>query len=144
MNIARLIAILTLTGGIVSAFAWHEDKPPGAKFFPEESDEVRAAQQSDQRVMGEVGVVVEDTQPPSTAHSDGPDSDAAQVVGEAPDPAQALKEVERVQREDERGPWNLIAWCAVCGAIGFGGVVAARQWLNKWVPEPPPLTRRKW
>jgi hypothetical protein len=144
MNLKKLIAVLLLIGGIVSAFAWHEDKPTGAKFFAEESDDVRAAQQGDQRVVGEVGAVVEDTRPSSSAHSDESDSEAANVVGAVEDPAQALKEVERVQREDERGPWNLIAWCAVCGAIGFGGVVAARQWLNRWVPEPPPLTRRKW
>lgn len=136
----RLFIIVALLLAAASISAWNKGMPKGAKFFPEQSQEEVARQQSKQVVVGEVGAVQDREAKPSI---DGPSSEgaAAQDLASASRAAEDVRKAGQQLREGKGGfPW----WMAIFGLIGFACVLALRQYANRAIPEAPRIKRPKW
>jgi hypothetical protein len=121
-----------------SGWSFVEDRPPGAEFHAETSQEQVAQEQRFQKSIGEVGIVEEDTEVPATVGGET-SPEAADVVAQAHDPV-AAETVRRAgaPRESRAFPW----WgLAVLGVLGTGGVLGVRAWVARNVPEMPDLRK---
>lgn len=147
MKTAR--AFLVVMASIVSALSWgwHEDKPAGAAFQPEVTDQRLSRDQSYQRTQGVVGQV-EDARresgpiDPETSSSQS-EQDVMGAATDSEEAAQALRDADRVRRSEGSGERTVLSGALVLALIGCA-FLAVRQWANRNIPEPLAVPHRKW
>ncbi len=129
----------------VGACAFHEDKPRGKTWIPEESDASVGTKQKYQGTVPTYGDVPLNTQVES-APAPTVDPGARENLGAAAeqiDGRQVLDEGRN--RTDARSsgggfPW----WALAILPVGFGVVAGLRQWANRALPEPPQPKKPQW
>lgn len=149
MNHQRIPILLVLISLCTSAMAWVDDRPEGAKFYPEQSQAQVELQQREQRTMGELGNVPRrqgesrlDVEPTDAGAADN--LAAATVKSPETERGSAvLKEAARQRNgESSRGPawW----WGAIVAGVGFGAFYALKVYADKTVPEPQKSRPIQW
>lgn len=141
----KKIVTIVVAALAVGASAFHEDKPKGKDWIPEETDASVGTKQKYQGTVPTVGDVplntrTENAPPPSI------DPAARQDLGSAAqqiDGRQVLDEGgKRMGRETSSGgfPW----WALAILPVGFGVVAGLKQWANRTLPEPPQPKKPQW
>lgn len=134
----KRIVCLLLVALAIPSLAFIKDKPAGAKFMPEVTDEQVVASQKYQGTIGEANDIPKDT---DRTELPGPtnESDGAQVVAAV---SEKLPKDPGTPSSGGDGSSGGFPWTAVLfGAAGFGVVMGLRHWANKAIPEPPMGTR---
>lgn len=129
----------------VGAYAFHEDKPKGKTWIPEESDASVGTKQKYQGTVPTYGDVPLNTRA-ETAPDPTVDPGARQNLGTAAeqiDGRQVLEEGGNRTSANASGggfPW----WALAILPIGFGVVAGLKQWANRALPEPPQPKKMQW
>jgi hypothetical protein len=146
-NVMRLRSITTILVLACAALspAFHEKKPAGKAWIPEETEESKASQQIYQGTRAQVGEVPVDTTPEKAplSMSDPSERAALDAGSQNLDGQQVLQEADRRSHTSEKGP-NYGLWAMILGTVGFGSVMAFRQWANKNIPEMPSNKKVTW
>ncbi len=116
-----------------SSWAFHEDKPSGAEFHPEQSQDQVRQQQNYQMTKDEMGQD-EREQKAEVNLSDSSDEGATAIARNEQD--RAAKDVLKEAKNDldHRGSSSGVWFAGFLVIAGFGGVMAARTWANKRIP----------
>lgn len=140
-------ALLTVAGLAlaIGGLAFHEHKPEGARFFPEDTEEQLQRQQVFSGRLDEVvGVARADDTPHERAPIESePDSTVAQA-SRFVDGRQALVEAERRTQEKSKPRKPLWMVGLLMAGLGFGIVLGVRRWVDRHAPPPPPSRKVSW
>ena len=142
MNRVKITISACVASLACGAWAIGEGRPPGAEFYPEQTQEVVRAQQLEQTTMGEVGVVPENTREESASDvATTPGADATVALASDPEATAALRSAEATVPSKGFAWWGLAAFAA----FGAGGAWGVRRWLAANVPPmPAPSRRSRW
>ena len=145
----KLVIWIAFVGVVAYSPAPRLDPPKGAKFEPEQSQAQRASQQGVVKVIGEVGIVEADTTP-NEISSVQSESTAVRNIVSGPtesneeNPAtQNLVAAEQDIQKQSGAPARTVSLAAILIALGFGIILAVRQWANKNVPYTPVSNKRR-
>lgn len=129
--------------------AWHEDRPPNFKFEPEQSESEVERLQSKMKVMGETGAIPEVGERDTADEIDdsGEKSDLTKAANRKSRSLKASEDIRTVERRakgaDSRSRVLPIAGI-VFALVGFGAIMALRQYAGKVVPPMPERKRKDW
>lgn len=138
--------ILTVALGaslFVPAWAFILEKPEGAQFEPEHTQEMRAEQQVHQGTFGEVGSVDLRGSRARIDHEGG-DWAADETLMSVQDPARdTLVDAERSLQDEEKSR-GFPFWILGVAGVGVGAVFALKWYADKNVPEVPHRKPTRW
>jgi len=149
MKRATLLCVAYAIGLALPCSAWHEDRPPNFKFEPEQSEAEVQRLQSKMKVMGEVGGVPEVGERDTAEDIDesGDTSDLAKASARKSGDSKASDDIRSVERrargEDSKRRALPIAGI-VFAVLGFGAIMAVRQYAGKVAPPMPDRKRKDW
>lgn len=136
---ATTLTLFLLLASMAGAFI--EDKPKGKQWIPEESDASIGTKQRYQGTRPVVGSVPDDTSPEKVG-APMTDPEARAALNTPVDEGQVLSEGSK--RLTEKPKSSNLLWGVVLGCVGFGSVLAFRQWANKNIPDAPKSANIKW
>lgn len=137
----KLIALFTILSfsGLCFAPINLEEKPSNWQIRPEANEQQLREAQSRQKVVGEVGVVMQRA-PERSPELNSADPGAKAMLGQAEQTLsqEGAKEtlVAAEQNRQSGGGSTFWFWGVAFGALGFGVVYGLRMWANKAIPEP--------
>lgn len=145
----KKVAILILVSAWASAPAFHEGKPPGAKFVPEVTNKELQQQQQFQKTMGEVGSIERKKAETPGLERPTTDAEAAKILADAPQPdsnsGSTMREADdRIKNDGKFQLGSTLTWGGIVGLLGFAAVFGLRQWANKNIPAPVSVKKTNW
>lgn len=141
----KLLTLIVVIASVASAWAIHEDRPPGAEFHQEQSADIVAAQQAYAgRVDSSGGVPLRTEPKPASGFNNS--KSAAANLNQANRRQKAVENLkaadQRMKNQSQRKgqPW----WfAAVLVGLGVLGWVGFRDYMVKSVPAMPVLKKRR-
>ncbi|MBV6457050.1 MAG: hypothetical protein HONBIEJF_00155 [Fimbriimonadaceae bacterium] len=149
MKRITLLFVAFAIGLALPSAAWHEDRPPNFKFEPEQSEAEVERLQSKMKVMGEVGGVPDVGERDTTdgMNDSGDTSDLTKASNRKSRESKATEDIRAVERrargEDSKNRALPIAGI-VFAMLGFGAIMAVRQYAGKIAPPIPNRNRKDW
>ena len=136
----RTVWLIGALLAVVSAGAFQEDKPGGARFYKEQSQERVAQQQAYSGTLGVVGTVPESTADKGASGALN-SSDAGDSFSNA-DSGKAAKAMVAASKKVDaaRGQSSPIGLLAIIVGTLIGLALLAKNYLDKNVPVPPTAT----
>lgn len=146
----RILWTLSLLCLVAMSFGFIKDKPEGAKFAPNQTEEEVAAQQAHQATLSEQNAIDYEGQAEGTPEGTS-ESDAAAALQSAEQARDSQKESDEeakrvlavAQKAQSAGPSGGFSWTWILfGALGFGVVLGVRSYANRVVPAMPESTAK--
>ena len=141
--------VTTFAGFCFAPIQLH-DRPDNARRLPAATESDLQRQQGQQKVVGEIGTVPQQTEDHSTPSSAPSDSGAQGVLGQAqdrldnndPKAQQVLQAAQKQLEQEKQGPMPMLFMGGLFLVVGFGVIFGLRQWANKALPDMPDVSKK--